>query len=159
MKERYIRQALRKMKVSPQKKKEIARDLEEIFASAAEHGESEQAVMERLGTPEEYAAGISGQLPGKRRSVLRLTFIAATAALSSCFMFLGICMRTATIREPKGGSASIGIIGGADGPTSILVTAGEMNPSQAFLWAGAALLAVTVVQVVLLIRAKKRQGR
>ena len=159
MKEKYIRQALRKMKVSSQKKKEIARDLEEIFASAAEHGESEQAVMERLGTPEEYAAGISGQLPGKRRSVIRLAFIAATAALGSCFMFLGILMRTATVRASVDGSASIGIIGGADGPTSILVAAGEMNPSQAFLWAGAALLAITVVQVVLLIWTKKRQGK
>ena len=36
-------------------KTEVVRDLQEIFASAAEHGESEQQAAERLGTPREFA--------------------------------------------------------------------------------------------------------
>ena len=86
---------------------------------------------------------------------MRMAFIAGTAAVGSCLMFLGVLMRTAQVRVTPGEAASIGIIGGADGPTSIFVAAGEMNPSQAFLWAGIVLLAVTVVQIALLIRSKK----
>ena len=40
--------------------------MEEIFASGAEHGETEQGVIQRLGTPEEYAAGVELSL-GKPR--------------------------------------------------------------------------------------------
>ena len=32
-------------------KKEVVRDLNEVFASAMEHGETEQQIIQRLGTP------------------------------------------------------------------------------------------------------------
>ena len=36
--------------------------MEEAFASAAEHGETEQQVMDRLGTPAEFGESIQEQL-------------------------------------------------------------------------------------------------
>ena len=56
MREQYIRQVKRLLKVPRRKKRDILRDLEESFAAAAEHGETEQQVLDRLGTPEEFAA-------------------------------------------------------------------------------------------------------
>ena len=37
------------------------RDLNEVFASALEHGETEQQVIQRLGTPKEFADSIAEQ--------------------------------------------------------------------------------------------------
>lgn len=51
MKEQYIRQVKKGLILPRSAKAEVVRDLQEIFASAAEHGESEQQVAERLGTP------------------------------------------------------------------------------------------------------------
>ena len=51
MKEQYIRQIRKDLHIPRSAKAEVVRDLQEIFASAAEHGESEQQVAERLGPP------------------------------------------------------------------------------------------------------------
>ncbi len=58
----YIKQVKKSLNISHKTKAEILRDLEEAFASAAEHGETEQQVMDRLGTPEEFAESIQEQL-------------------------------------------------------------------------------------------------
>ena len=55
MKKQYIRQVRKDLHIPRSAKTEVVRDLQEIFASAAEHGESEQQVAERLGTPREFA--------------------------------------------------------------------------------------------------------
>ena len=48
MKKQYIRQVRKDLHIPRSAKTEVVRDLQEIFASAAEHGESEQQVAERL---------------------------------------------------------------------------------------------------------------
>ena len=55
MKKQYIRQVRKDLHIPRSAKTEVVRDLQEIFASAAEHGESEQQVAERLGPPREFA--------------------------------------------------------------------------------------------------------
>ena len=57
MKEQYIRQVEKELNLSRKAKTEVVRDLNEIFNSAVEHGETEQQVIERLGTPQEFAIG------------------------------------------------------------------------------------------------------
>lgn len=65
----YIKQVKKSLNVSHKAKAEILCNLEEAFASAAEHGETEQQVMDRLGTPEEFAESIQEQLgfPAQKR--------------------------------------------------------------------------------------------
>ena len=53
MKEQYIKQVEKELSLTRKAKKEVVRDLNEVFASALEHGETEQQVIERLGTPKE----------------------------------------------------------------------------------------------------------
>ena len=55
MKEQYIKQVEKELCLPRNEKKEVVRDLNEVFASALEHGETEQQVIERLGTPKEFA--------------------------------------------------------------------------------------------------------
>ena len=51
MKEQYIKQVEKELSLPRKMKKEVVRDLNEVFASAMEHGETEQQIIQRLGTP------------------------------------------------------------------------------------------------------------
>ena len=62
MKKQYIMQVKKALAIPTAKKKEVIRDLEEVFASAQEHGETEQAVILRLGSPQEFARNTQEQL-------------------------------------------------------------------------------------------------
>lgn len=55
MKKQYIKLVKKRLSISYKTKKIILQDLNEIFDSAMEHGESEEQVIHRLGKPEEYA--------------------------------------------------------------------------------------------------------
>ena len=61
MKEQYIKQVEKELSLTRKAKKEVVRDLNEVFASALEHGETEQQVIERLGTPKEFAENTAEQ--------------------------------------------------------------------------------------------------
>ena len=75
MTERYISRVRRKLTLPQGKKKEVMRDLEEIFATAAARGESEAETISRLGAPDEYAReteaafGIDGARLRRKRLV------------------------------------------------------------------------------------------
>ena len=77
MKEEYIRQVRKHLSLPRKRKQEVLRDLEEIFDSGAEHGETEQQVAERLGPPEEYAAGVRGPLEKRNNGRLLVGVILA----------------------------------------------------------------------------------
>ena len=49
MKEQYIKQVEKELSLPRKMKKEVVRDLNEVFASAMEHGETEQQVIQRFG--------------------------------------------------------------------------------------------------------------
>ena len=61
MNEEYIKQVEKELFLSRKEKKDVMRDLNEVFASALEHGETEQQVIQRLGTPKEFADSIAEQ--------------------------------------------------------------------------------------------------
>lgn len=61
MKEQYKKQVEKKLALPRKAKKEVMRDLDEVFASALEHGETEQQVIRRLGTPKEFADSTAEQ--------------------------------------------------------------------------------------------------
>ncbi len=90
MKEQYIRQVEKELKAPRKIKGEVLRDLQEAFASALEHGETEAQVIQRLGTPKEFANSAAEQLGldparGKRRKQLLaglLCLLAAAAAFA-----------------------------------------------------------------------------
>ena len=61
MKEQYIKQVEKELSLPHKAKKEVVRDLNEVFASAMEHGETEQQIIQRLGTPKEFADSTAEQ--------------------------------------------------------------------------------------------------
>ena len=147
MRERYIRQVKKALMLSRRKTAEIVRDLQEAFASASEHGESDQQVMERLGTPEDFAASVHEQLginceerkEHRKRLLVVMALMAAFVSLSAAIHFL---------RKPAN------VIGQAEAMTSIQVSGAGIDPAVIFCRLGLAAVFITVIFIVKSIRKK-----
>ena len=155
MKERYIKQVKKQLMIPASKRKAVLRDLEEAFASAAEHGENEQQVIRRPGTPEQFAAGIEEQLGVNRQKLLKTrtvvwTIIWLVVAVVGFLVYL-------TIRQQQELNGALGIIGGADGPTAIIVSGPGIDVPLVMLMIAAVAVVLAVIGIVryLLKNAKK----
>lgn len=123
MKERYIRQVGHYLVLPRKQKREVLRDLEEIFASALKHGESESQVIERLGAPEEYAQNVQGSL-GKHWGGPALVGLVLSCVV--CAGAVALFVSTLELWVPANA------IGFAQGSTSVQVV-GNVNLSPLFL--------------------------
>ena len=146
MKQEYIQQVGRALPLPGKQKREVLRDLEEIFASAAEHGESEAQVISRLGTPAEYAKEVLAQTgfvpkPGK-----------AALGLALSTLVCGVCL--ALFVWSQSGRLPENAIGGAAGSTNIQV-AGGVDLSPLLLVLAAVGLMGAVFFVLWLLRKRK----
>ncbi|MBC8530278.1 DUF1700 domain-containing protein [Gehongia tenuis] len=139
MKEQYLAEVAKRLNVPRSKRKEILRDLSEAFASAAEHGESEEQVVRRLGTPQDFVDSLAPFSPSTRKRLAAAFGVTLVAAVTALIPWLVSRMDTV----PKNA------IGQADAATSIqLESALPIDAPTLFLiaslllFAGAALLAV-----------------
>lgn len=151
MKERYIRQVKKALRIPHRTKAEIVRDLDEIFASAAEHGETEQQVIGRLGTPREFADRIAAQFgvdPAAARLRRRIgSIVIALAAAAAAF---ACCVAEKAAAVPDG------VIGQADARTNIQITGAFGVNMLAVIFAfGAAAAVFAAVQIVRTVRGRK----
>ena len=152
MKEQYIKQVEKELNLSRKAKTEVVRDLNEIFASAAEHGETEQQVIERLGTPKEFADntaeqfGIDNSAPQKRKGIIS----SVTSLVVAVVAF--VIYATA-----KSGKVPEGAIGQADAMTNIQVegTFG-FDASQVILVVGIIAVTFAVIQIIRTVRNNRR---
>ena len=152
MKEQYIKQVEKELNLSRKAKTEVVRDLNEIFASAAEHGETEQQVIERLGTPKEFADntaeqfGIDNSAPQKRKGIIS----SVTSLVVAVVAF--VIYATA-----KSGKVPDGAIGQADAMTNIQVegTFG-FDASQVILVVGIIAVTFAVIQIIRTVRNNRR---
>lgn len=130
MKQEYIQQVGRALPLPGKQKREVLRDLEELFASAAEHGETEAQVLDRLGSPEEYAK----------------------EGLALSALVCGVCL--ALFVWSQSGRLPEDAIGGAVGSTNISV-AGGFNLSPLLLVLAAVGLMGAVFFALWLLRKRK----
>ena len=150
MKKQYIRQVRKDLHIPRSAKTEVVRDLQEIFASAAEHGESERQVAERLGTPREFADRTAEQFgfdPAARRRQNRLLQIAISLAVAAAF---ALYAAAAAQRVPPGA------IGQADAMTNIRVEGAGFDVTLLLLAAGILAAAFAILQLVRAARSGRR---
>ncbi len=150
MKKQYIRQVRKDLHIPRSAKAEVERDLQEIFASAAEHGESEQQVAERLGTPREFADRTAEQFgfdPAARRRQNRLLQIAISLAVAAAF---ALYAAAAAQRVPPGA------IGQADAMTNIRVEGAGFDVTLLLLAAGILAAAFAILQLIRAARSGRR---
>ena len=150
MKKQYIRQVRKDLHIPRSAKAEVERDLQEIFASAAEHGESEQQVAERLGTPREFADRTAEQFgfdPAAHRRQNRLLQIAISLAVAAAF---ALYAAAAAQRVPPGA------IGQADAMTNIRVEGAGFDVTLLLLAAGILAAAFAILQLIRAARSGRR---
>ena len=116
MKEHYIKQVKRELLISRRQKNDVLRDLDEVFTSAMEHGETEQQVIERLGSPKDFAISTEEQL-GIDRTALRkrnnIIFIIISIGVSVLAFVLFGTLHSKQLPD--------GVIGQADAMTNIRI--------------------------------------
>ena len=150
MKKQYIRQVRKDLHIPRSAKTEVVRDLQEIFASAAEHGESERQVAERLGTPREFADRTAEQFgfdPAARRRRNRLIQIAISLAVAAAF---ALYAAAAAQRVPPGA------IGQADAMTNIRIEGAGFDVTLLLLAAGILAAAFAILQLIRAARSGRR---
>ena len=144
MKEHYIKQVKKELLISRKQKNDVLRDLDEVFTSAMEHGETEQQVIKRLGSPKDFAISTEEQL-GIDRTALRkrnnIIFIIISIGVSVlAFVLFG----TLYLKQLPDG-----VIGQADAMTNIRINGiGAIDPSLIFLVIGIAAIIVLVVRIL-----------
>lgn len=152
MKEHYIKQVEKELIISRKAKKEVVRDLNEVFASALEHGETEQQVMERLGTPKEFADSIAeqfgiDQVARKKRNGILSGVVALVIAVVAFMIYAAT----------KFGKAPDGAIGQANAMTNIQVV-GTFGLDISILILAVGCIAA-LLAVVLMIRSIRKNRR
>lgn len=125
---KYLKKVERRLNLPRDIKKRVISDLESDILARKEAGLSEDAILAELGTAKKVANELNLQMKefAYRKSPWRFVFAACAAygaaeLLEKLFGYVLMCLYklgTFSIGE----QASIGIIGGADGPTAIFVT-------------------------------------
>ncbi len=151
MRKEYIKQVKRNLAISTKKRKDVVSDLQEIFASASEHGESEKQVIDRLGSPADFAdsvnlmSGINRTEKQKRKMkyLIGVFFFVAAAAFAIGFFI-------------KISGACGNIIGQSDSMTGIQIEGALIAPSVFFMITGVSALAVGIVLIFCYFRKNSR---
>lgn len=122
-KEKYIRQVCRRLRLPREIKESVLADLAESFDAGRDHGETQEEILARLGSPRTFAEDVmrNTELTHRQRRclwwerVLRIAMI----VLAALALAAGVCAGLRFLPEavPQSGM----IIGYADGPTEIYV--------------------------------------
>ena len=155
MKQNYIDAVNRSKFISKEKKAEIIRDLEEIFAESTLHGETETELEIRLGSPEVFARGFENAetIKKKKWPYVVLTSVFGFSFLCSLFYNVVMLVRTTFI---WGLDEDLAIIGGADGPTHIFVQSSETGVIATYILFGLGVLVLGALTVFFGIKLVKR---
>lgn len=126
---KYVKSVRRRLNLPRDVKSRVISDFESSILARLEAGITEEAILSELGTPSKAAADLNEQMKEftYRKSPWRFLFLAMAiyggwkllGGLWVNLVYLWIRAKTyVTTAE----AASIGIIGGADGPTAIFLT-------------------------------------
>lgn len=155
MKKQYIKQIKRELSVTRRAKKEIVRDLEEAFASALEHGENDTQVIERLGSPRDFAKNMEEQIGFDRAGYRnRKKLIPIVCSFATALAFFALYIVGKALQIPKN------VIGQADSMTSIKIKAPFVHNSMSFIVIlGTIALIVAILLTIKYIHAKHYENK
>ena len=150
----YIRAVLRASGLPRAVRRRLRADLDSDFAARRAQGQSEEQIIAEMGEPTRLAAELREDWAprprsGREKAVLALSVVLAVLLGAGLILLLAEQMVLGFFSTAFGADAgTVGVIGGADGPTAIFVTS---EPSLLpFLLL--ALLAAALVVCVLLYR-------
>lgn len=133
---RYMTAIERKLNLPRDVKNRVKSDLQSSIAARREAGQTDDAIYAELGSPKAVAAELGEQMKEYAyvKSKWRWAALAAAVFAGLMLVFHGIqallvCLLNLSVSEQN----SLGIIGGADGPTAIFVTS-TWTPADMIPW-------------------------
>lgn len=159
-KERYLRSVKRRLNLPKDIRERVMTDFESDIEARLEAGATMEAIQEELGSPKKAAADLNEQMKEYvfRKSPWRYLFLALSVLSGGWLVFyaallrFGMLLNTLSITSYPVPAASIGIIGGADGPTAIFVTGGV---STGLDWDVILIGAIFVISILAFLRLRR----
>lgn len=158
----YIRAVKRRLNLPKDVRVRVMADFESDIEARLEAGLTMEEICSELGSPKKAAADLNEQMKeyAYRKSPWRYLFM-ALAVISGGWLVLyailqrfGMLLNTLQWSFSPNESASIGIIGGADGPTSIFVT-GVTTAGHGIDWDVALILLILIGSILAFLRLRK----
>ena len=121
----YLRAVRRRLNMPKQLKDRVMEDFISSIDSRIEDGQEESAILAELGTPKDAAKELNRQMQEYtyRKSPWRWVFLGLAILSGFCIAYRGLPgLLLVLFNKTYNAAASIGVIGGADGPTAIFVT-------------------------------------
>ena len=133
---KYMTAIERRLNLPREVRARVMSDLQSSVAARREAGQTDEAIFAELGEPRAVAAELNEQMKEYaytkskwRWAALAGMIVAAWKLIFQSLAGLIVCLVNLSISE----SASLGIIGGADGPTAIFVTT-TWTPADMIPW-------------------------
>lgn len=141
---RYVNAIERRLNLPPEVKARVMSDFASSIAARREAGQGDEEIYAEFGSPQKAAADLNEQMKefAYQKSPWRYVFAVLTlyggirliAVLLPQLMYWGLLLWTKLQSE----TTSVGIIGGADGPTAIFITRPDSttiftHPDNSFL--------------------------
>ena len=119
----YLRAVRRRLNMPKAVKDRVMTDFTSSLEARIENGQPEDTILAELGTPKEAAKELNRQMQEYtyRKSPWRWVCLALSILSALCIVYKGLPALLLMLFN-KANNASIGIIGGADGPTAVFVT-------------------------------------
>lgn len=121
---KYCNAVERRLNLPRDVKVRVMNDFSSSIAARREAGETDEQIYAELGTPKEAAALLNEQMKeyAYRKSKWRWLALAAAVLGWLMLVYNGVVGLLAHMLNAAINSPSVGIVGGADGPTAIFVT-------------------------------------
>lgn len=129
-KEKYIKSVKRKLNVPYDLKASVLEELREAFDSAKEHGESENDLISRLGTPKEFVNDViknadltdeQKKYIKQRKNIIKVIFAFIIAAVAFTGYYIYKRMSMGDVIGYANSSTNIQVIGGSENIVLILL--------------------------------------
>lgn len=131
---KYVNAVERRLRLPRKIKSRVMSDFCTTISARFEQGETYDQIITSLGAPAKAAEDLNEQMKEYAYSKSKWRFVClAAAVLPIGWLLLQVLVPVValSIALPSD-AASIGVIGGADGPTAIIVTAPAVRPSYMF---------------------------
>lgn len=150
----YLRQVKRRLNMPRNAKDRVISDLHSSIIARMESSQAPEDILKELGTPKQTAADLNLQMKEYTYRKSSWRWLCLALAILGCVVIL-FNGALGIINAYLGMAASVGIIGGADGPTAIFVTA---SPAQfdTELFISAMVLILGIIGYIILSRLKRR---
>lgn len=132
--EKYLRSVRRRLNMPNELKERVMTDFVSSIEARKEDGQSEESILAEFGSPKQAAKELNEQMKEYtyKKSPWRWACLALAIFSALCLAYRGLPGLLLMLFNKSYNAASVGVIGGADGPTAIFVT----TNTTAFLTAG-----------------------